>query len=85
MDELSMMAVPEPSSFASGGGGVILFQQVTSLREGLIIGRDWNDVAQQQKENIFDNITDRTDQDLHKIADLYADEFAEAFLDPRQT
>lgn len=78
MDELAVTEVPEP---VSAGNSVFLFQQVAVAREVLLKGKNWDDVANYQMENIF-TMTDKNDKDLKKMSDLYADDLAEGVLDP---
>jgi hypothetical protein len=80
MDELSLMEVPEPSSLSSSNG-VFMFQQVAPMRENLIKGIKWDDIAREQKEKIF-TMTDTTDPDLIKMAELYSNDLSENILDP---
>mmetsp|Transcript_4636 Transcript_4636/g.4779 ORF Transcript_4636/g.4779 Transcript_4636/m.4779 type:complete len:433 (+) Transcript_4636:71-1369(+) len=78
MDELSLTDVPEPHNSTNS---VFLFQQVAIQRESLLKGKNWEDMADYQMENIF-TMTDKDDKDLKKMSDLYSDELAEGVLEP---
>jgi len=78
MDELAMTQVPD---IAGDSSSVFLFQQVATTREALVKRKDWEDVADWQVSHVF-TMTDRTDDDLRRIANLYADELSEDVLDP---
>eukprot|EP01038_Epipyxis_sp_PR26KG_P014581 gene14581-19582_t len=71
MDELSITDVPEPHSMI-GGNSVFMFQQVAAMQEAIVKGKKWNEVAAYQLANIF-MMTDKTDKDLIKMAELYSD------------
>ena len=73
------MEVPEPNGLNSSSA--FLFQQVSRIREGLIKGTDWDKLADKQIQEIF-IMTDATDRDLTKMADLYSDELSENVLEP---
>lgn len=73
MDELAVTNVPEASSLHDS---VFLFQQVAVVREALLRGKNWQDVAQYQKDQVF-TMTDRSDKDLLAMADLYSDDAVE--------
>ncbi|CAM9226068.1 unnamed protein product [Ectocarpus fasciculatus] len=75
MDELAITEVPDHSS----AGSVFMFQQVSVVRETIIKDRDWDAVAAYQLSNVF-TMTDRTDTDLHQLADMYADESVSGVL-----
>jgi hypothetical protein len=75
MDELAITEVPEPKSFG-GAGNVMMFQQVAMIRESIIKGKVWPEVARYQIENVF-TMSDRNDRDLLKIAELYSNEAVE--------
>jgi hypothetical protein len=77
MDELAVTEVPEPTSL---GGSVFLFQQVAAVREAIMKGRKWPEVAQLQIETVF-TMTDKNDKDLIKMADLYSDDLTEAMVE----
>jgi len=69
MDELALMSVPENST---GHGSALLMQQVSLIRDSIIRGEDWDDVAKIQYETIFSKITDSKDEILKNIADIYS-------------
>jgi hypothetical protein len=74
MDELAITEVPEPRSVVGGGGsgaGGIMFEQVAVLREGIVKGQKWPEVAQHQIQIVF-TMTDRTDKDLQKMVEVYS-------------
>jgi hypothetical protein len=75
MDELAIIDVPDTSSADS----VFMFQQVSVVRETLVKNKNWDDVVKYQLSNIF-TMTDRTDTDLHQLADMYADESVSGVL-----
>jgi len=77
MDELAIANVPEPSSLS---GNVFLFQQVATLRESIIKGKNFPEIAEYQKEKVF-TMTDRNDKDLLAMAELYSDDAIEQVLD----
>ena len=82
MDELSLMEVPEPSSLTGvGTGGAFLFQQVAPLRDGLVRGVRWEDVAEETLQTVF-AVADSADPGLRRLAELYADDLSAAVLDP---
>ena len=78
MDELSITEVAEPQTLKDGA---FLFQQVPVLRESILKNRNWNDVADEQLKCIF-TMSDKTDMDLRRIAELYADDDVGNVLDP---
>lgn len=73
MDELAITEVPEPRSAIGGGGSGsgIMFEQVAALRESIIKGKVWPDIAKHQVENVF-TMTDRNDRDLARMVDVYS-------------
>lgn len=75
MDELAIIDVPDTSSTDS----VFMFQQVSVMRETLVKNKNWDDVVEYQLSNVF-TMTDRTDTDLHQLADMYADESVSGVL-----
>lgn len=72
MDELAVTEVPEPSSIGASSN-VFLFQQVAVMRESIVRGKVWPDIATEQKQLVF-TMTDRDDKDLLRIADMYSDD-----------
>lgn len=80
MDELAVTEVPEPTSL---GSSVFLFQQVAAMREAILRGQRWPEVAQAQIDTVF-TMTDREDRDILKMADLYADDLPEALDQPAE-
>jgi len=68
MDELSLMNVPDTSSSGSSSNSFLL-QQMDTIRDGFLRGRDWNKVANTQRTNIFSQVTDATDEDLKRVVD----------------
>ena len=80
MDELSIMDVPEPSSLL-GAGGALMFQQVARIKESIVKGSDWEQIATRQMDTVF-TMTDATDRDLAQMAELYADDLSENVLEP---
>ena len=78
MDELAVTDVPEPHNTSNS---VFLFQQVAVARESMLKVKNWYDVADYQMDNVF-TMTDKTDNDLKKMSDLYSDDLAEGVLDP---
>ena len=74
MDELAVTEVPEPTSL---GNTAFLFQQVATMREAIMKGKNWPEVAKKQIEEVF-TMTDRGDKDLLKMADLYSDDLSGA-------
>ena len=77
MDELAITEVAEPHTLKDGA---FMFQQVPLLR-GILKNRNWNEVADEQIQNVF-TMTDQTDVDLRRIAELYADDDVGNVLDP---
>jgi hypothetical protein len=51
------------------------------LREGILKNRKWDEIADEQMEKVF-TMTDKTDADLRRIAELYADDDVGNVLDP---
>lgn len=80
MDELTVMNVPEPNSL-TGNNSVFLFQQVASMTESILKGKDLAQVAEYQIKEIF-TMTDRDDKDLLAMAALYSDDAAEFVMEP---
>eukprot|EP00607_Mallomonas_marina_P000365 CAMPEP_0182434784 /NCGR_PEP_ID=MMETSP1167-20130531/71811_1 /TAXON_ID=2988 /ORGANISM="Mallomonas Sp, Strain CCMP3275" /LENGTH=453 /DNA_ID=CAMNT_0024625039 /DNA_START=49 /DNA_END=1410 /DNA_ORIENTATION=- len=80
MDELAISEVPEP---VGSTNSVFLFQQVALLREEMLRGQKWEEIAHKQIENIF-IMTDATDRDLRRIAELYSDDTVGDVMDPRE-
>ena len=80
MDELTIMTVPEPNSLL-GTGGALMFQQVARVKESIVKGSDWDEIATRQLTTIF-TMTDATDSDLAQMAELYADDLSENVLEP---
>lgn len=78
MDELAITEVAEPHSLKDGA---FMFQQVSLLRESILKNRNWSDLADEQMKNVF-TMTDKTDMDLRRIAELYADDDVGNVLDP---
>ena len=78
MDELAITDVPESAGM---GSGVFMFQQVAVMREGLLKGQDWNEIADLQMSSVF-TMTDKNDPDLKSMVDLYTDDLCEDTLDP---
>ena len=78
MDELAITEVPEPRSL---DGGVFMFQQVAVMREALVKGKKWDEIADYQFEHVF-TMTDKDDKDLRAMAELYADDLVEGVLEP---
>lgn len=78
MDELAITEVAEPHNLKDGA---FLFQQVPILREGILKNRNWGEVAENQMRDVF-TMTDKTDTDLRRIAELYADDDVGNVLDP---
>lgn len=83
LDELSLMEVPEPNSLSSPGG-LLLLQQLAPVREALLqperaAGGEvyWATTAAEMTSNVF-YMTDATDPDLIKLADIYSDDLANA-------
>lgn len=80
MDELAITEVPEPHSTIGGSNGVFMFQQVAVLREAIVKGRQWDQVAATQLQSVF-TMTDRTDADLLKMAELYSNDLTEGVME----
>lgn len=78
MDELAVTEVPEPSSLGSNNS-VFLFQQVAVMREAIVRGVKFPEVAQLQLDTVF-TMTDKNDKDLLMMADLYSDELSDAVM-----
>ena len=74
------MDVPEPSSLL-GTGGALKFQQVARIKESIVKGSDWEQIAIRQMDSVF-TMTDATDRDLAQMAELYADDLSENVLEP---
>eukprot|EP01041_Mallomonas_annulata_P002358 gene2358-4575_t len=79
MDELAISEVTEPSG---SGDSVFMFQQVAVMRESLLRGKDWNAIAQTQLKTVF-TMTDKTDIDLRRLAELYSDDSVGDIIDPK--
>lgn len=81
------MEVSEPNSLSSAGG-LLLFQSVAPVRESLLqsarsstsADTHWHSLATQAALNVF-FMTDATDADLVKLAEIYSEESAEAVFD----
>jgi len=54
---------------------------VAVFREQLLKGCNWDQIAAYQTNEIF-TMTDRTDEDLRRLAALYSDDLAENVLEP---
>lgn len=80
MDELTIMTVPEPNNLL-GTGGALMFQQIARVKEGIVKGSDWDEIATRQLSTVF-TMTDVTDRDLAQMAELYADDLSENVLEP---
>lgn len=76
MDELTVTNVPEPSN---GADSIFLFQQVAVLTESIMKGKNANEIAAWQRENVF-TMTDRDDKDLLAIAEMYSDDAVDSVL-----
>jgi hypothetical protein len=76
MDELTVMNVPEPNSLTGGSGNVFLFQQVAPLYDTILKGKNFQSIANEQKESVF-VMTDSSDKDLLSMAELYSDDSIE--------
>ena len=74
MDELALLSV---SDCSTGQGAALLMQQVSTMRETIIKGKDWGKVANDQYKVIFSSITDSKDNELRLIASIYNDDFIE--------
>ena len=74
MDELSMReAADQPTHLSSTpNNSAFVLEQVAALREGLIRGADWAEIARVQKESVF-TMTDASDADVRRMAELYGD------------
>lgn len=69
MDELAITEVPEPQSVQEN---VFMFQQVAVTREKAIKGKSWSEISAKTLETIF-FMTDKDDEDLKRIANIYTD------------
>lgn len=78
MDELALQNGQES---IDGTSSVFLFQQVSEMREALLRGKNWEEVAEFQKINVF-TMTDKTDKDIRRFADLYADDTVGQVIEP---
>jgi hypothetical protein len=82
MDELTVMNVPEPNSLAGGGNNnVFLFQQVAPMYDAIVKNKNWAQVAEYQKSQVF-TMADKNDKDLFAMAELYADDTIEHVIEP---
>ena len=77
MDELALMNVPENSS---GHGSALMMQQVAAVRDNIVRGKNWENVAKDQFEAIWSKVSDAKDEDLRKISDIYNEEGIEDIL-----
>jgi hypothetical protein len=73
LDQLTLMDVSQGTISGHGNGGTngLLLQQVDVVGQELRKGLDWAMVAKNQWRDIFQNVTDATDQDLRLIANVY--------------
>lgn len=78
MDELAIANINETSSFDSGSS--FMLQQVAIVREKMIKGKDWKSIAEEQLSTVF-TMTDKTDPDLKKLADIYSDDTVDSIFD----
>jgi len=78
MDELAITNGPEPNSL--NNQNVFLFQQVATVKESIVKGKQFPQVAAYQKEHVF-TMTDRDDKDLLAMAELYSDDAIEQVLE----
>ena len=69
MDELAITEVPEPQSVQEN---VFMFQQVAVTREKAIKGKSWSEISAKALETIF-FMSDKDDEDLKRIANIYTD------------
>jgi len=77
MDELALTEIPEKKALANSA--FTFLQQVSLLREELLKvgdkakgGKGWVELAHEQIADVF-FMTDKTDQDILTICDLYSD------------
>jgi zinc finger MYND domain-containing protein 10 len=78
MDELAIADMNEAPSLTSGG---FMFQQVAILRESLMKGKNWENIAEEQCREVF-TMRDQDDQDLKKLAEIYSDDAIENIVYP---
>jgi hypothetical protein len=78
MDELAIMEVPSMSS----DNAFNMFQQVAVTRDAVVKGKDWDSIANEQMLTVF-TMTDRDDQDVRRLAEVYSDDLAENVLEPQ--
>jgi zinc finger MYND domain-containing protein 10 len=76
MDELQLSEVGQDNH-----QNVFNFQQVSLKRESIIKNKNWIDIANMQMQDVF-TMTDSDDQDIKKMADLYADDDIQDVLEP---
>jgi hypothetical protein len=76
MDELTVMNVPDANSLTGASGNVFLFQQVAPLYDTILKGKNFQSIANEQKESVF-VMTDKNDKDLLSMAELYSDDSIE--------
>lgn len=80
MDELSLLNVPHTSNVANG---LLLMQEIDSLRNSLVKGKNFSSLSKQIYENNFSKVTDISDDDLRLIATIYdEDVIGEATTSP---
>ena len=77
MDELFMReAADQPTHLSStSNNSAFVLEQVAALREGLIRGADWAEIARVQLSSVF-TMTDASDADVRRMAQLYGDDGA---------
>ena len=78
MDELTLSDV---SNVQDNRQNVFNFQQISIKREKILKNKNWNDLSDFIVKNVF-IMTDRTDKDIKKMAELYADDDIADVLDP---
>lgn len=77
MDELSIAEAPPSSS----GASAFLFEQVAVERERILKGKEWSKIADHQMKHTF-TMTDRDDNDLRRLVDLYVDDKLTEIIEP---
>lgn len=67
---------------AAAASGTLVLETVPVLRDTLLRGQDWEEVATHQLEHCFPPSGDAGDSDLHRLAQMYSDEGVADIIDP---
>ncbi|KAL4477620.1 hypothetical protein ABPG74_002770 [Tetrahymena malaccensis] len=76
LEELSIMnvqSVPKSNPF--------IVQQIPEIRENIIKGKNWNDIAEKQKNEYFLNDKETAKQDMQRLADFYGQNIIDGLME----